>query len=287
MKIRWIIPFSLLFLLGQTVWAIQPIKLFVDNKEIHPDTPPQLVNGRVLVPVRSVAEALESEVKWDELSQTVTITKKQPTAELVVSLPEAKAALFAIERDGMYEKFELRVGDQVRSFPLWKSSVSRPQQMLYNDVDHDGKMEVIVLLTTSTGEGIYFTEAHVIKTGDILREVYVDDPLAITWKSVKTKIKSGEMDVFVDGKKKYTIPKEKVSSPPENWFSALHFGNQITFNVTDNRLTAYLSGQLSPTEYVGDVVVSYEFRDMMFQAAEVDYRPLSSATNQDDVKPQN
>ncbi|RXT02314.1 copper amine oxidase N-terminal domain-containing protein [Ammoniphilus sp. CFH 90114] len=278
MKIRWLIPLFLLFLLSQTVLAAQTIKLIVNHKEIKPDVPPQLVNGRVLVPVRSVAEALQAEVIWDELSQSVTITQKQPTPEQINSLPEAKAGLFAIERDGMYEKFELRVGDKVRKFPFWNASVSRPHQMLFHDIDEDGQKEIIVLLTTSTGNGIHITEAHVIKTGDMLQEVYVEQPLAITWKNVSTKSSPGNMEIRV-GKEKHMISKEKVSSPPENWFPHLHFGNQISYNIVDNKLTAFVSGQISPTEYVGEVVITYEYKDMMFQSTDIDYRPLSSSTN--------
>lgn len=78
MKIRWIVPSIVaLFLLVQGVFAMQTIKLIVNNKEIKPDVPPQLIQGRVFVPVRTVAEALQAEVKWDELSNTVTITQKK------------------------------------------------------------------------------------------------------------------------------------------------------------------------------------------------------------------
>jgi len=35
-----------------------------------------MVNGRVLVPVRFLAEALGAQVSWDDKSKTVTVTKK-------------------------------------------------------------------------------------------------------------------------------------------------------------------------------------------------------------------
>lgn len=53
--------------------AAAPIRLFVDGREIAADTPPQIVEGRTLVPVRAVAEALGASVKWDPATQTVTI----------------------------------------------------------------------------------------------------------------------------------------------------------------------------------------------------------------------
>ena len=38
------------------------------------DVPTQIVNGRTMVPVRFIAEALQYEVNWDQSSQTVSIT---------------------------------------------------------------------------------------------------------------------------------------------------------------------------------------------------------------------
>lgn len=281
MKIRWIVPSIVaLFLLVQGVFAMQTIKLIVNNKEIKPDVPPQLIQGRVFVPVRTVAEALQAEVKWDELSNTVTITQKKPTQEVIAEVPEVKASLLAVEREGIYEKFELRVGDQARSFPSWRSSSSRPQQLIFSDIDRDGNKEIIVLLTVSSGNGVDTTEAHVIKTGNMLEDVYVDHPLAVIYKNVKTKVDTDEIKIKVGGEN-YSISKDKLSSPPENWYSNIHFGKQISFNVLDNQLTAHLSGQISPTEYIGEVVITYELKDMMFQAASLKYKPLSGTAEEE------
>lgn len=41
------------------------LKLLVDGQEIEADVPPQIINGRTMVPVRWVAEALGAEVSWD------------------------------------------------------------------------------------------------------------------------------------------------------------------------------------------------------------------------------
>lgn len=276
MKTRWLVPLLAgLFLLVEGVFAMQNIKLVVNEKEIKTDVPPQLVQGRVLVPVRSVAEALAAEVKWDELSQTVTITQKKSEPKTIAKISEAKASLLAIERDGLYERFELQVGEQIRTFPFWTSSASRPQQMLYHDIDQDGNKEIIILLSRTNESGSDTTEAHVVKTGKLLHEVYVDHPLAVTLKQVTAKIKSQDIRIHI-GDKDISIPKKEIGSAKENWFSSLHFGNRISYNVIDNRLTAHISGQISPNEYVGDVVIVYEFKNLMFQAADIDFKPMSN-----------
>lgn len=63
------------FALG--VHASAPIRLIVNGQEIQPDVPPQIIDGRVMVPVRFVSQALGYEVKWEETTNTVLIYNKK------------------------------------------------------------------------------------------------------------------------------------------------------------------------------------------------------------------
>lgn len=56
------------------VFAGQTIKIMVNGREIASDQPPLIYNGRVLVPVRFVSEALGARVSWDDAAQTVVIS---------------------------------------------------------------------------------------------------------------------------------------------------------------------------------------------------------------------
>lgn len=66
----------------QSILAESPIRLIINGKEITCDVMPQMVNGRVLVPARFVAEPLGASVNWDSQQNAVIInsnlTNNQP-----------------------------------------------------------------------------------------------------------------------------------------------------------------------------------------------------------------
>lgn len=80
MRKRWLIVTGavvLTIVLATVAFAANPMKLVVNGQEIKPDVPPQIINGRTMVPVRWVAEALGADVQWDETSRTVRIAMRQ------------------------------------------------------------------------------------------------------------------------------------------------------------------------------------------------------------------
>lgn len=61
------------------------VRLFVDGQEIaFPEAPPQIINGRVMVPARPLAEALGGTVRWDAAQKAVLVTSPEP---VVVAAP--------------------------------------------------------------------------------------------------------------------------------------------------------------------------------------------------------
>ncbi|OAB41421.1 copper amine oxidase N-terminal domain-containing protein [Paenibacillus glacialis] len=60
---------------GSIANAAKPISIFVEDKKIQSVVAPILAQGRVLVPIRVVAESLGAKVSWDQKMNTVTIRK--------------------------------------------------------------------------------------------------------------------------------------------------------------------------------------------------------------------
>jgi hypothetical protein len=75
MKKRYVVILTLCLLLLITglVYATGSVRIFVNGQEIYSDVPPQIINGRTMVPIRFVAEALGANVQWDEKTQAVSI----------------------------------------------------------------------------------------------------------------------------------------------------------------------------------------------------------------------
>ncbi len=66
------------------------IEVYVSGEMVKFDSQPVSKNGRVLVPLRAIFEALKAEVKWDAKTQTVTAMKDGKTVTLVMNKAEAK-----------------------------------------------------------------------------------------------------------------------------------------------------------------------------------------------------
>lgn len=69
------------------------IKVFVDGVKVTSDVEPFTYNGRVMLPVRAVAEAFKKPVEWDEKQKAVYIGQRYPsplTYEFLVQKPIAR-----------------------------------------------------------------------------------------------------------------------------------------------------------------------------------------------------
>ena len=86
---RRMLALLLLLLFALTVSA-GAVSLYVDTDLIQTDVPPTIVDGRTLVPMRAIFEALGAEVDWDGETRTATGTLGEHTVSIQVG---AKTAL--------------------------------------------------------------------------------------------------------------------------------------------------------------------------------------------------
>ena len=79
------------------------IKVLLDGTPLTFDVPPQIINGRTMVPLRAIFEALGAEVNWDGATQTVTGTKDGTVVKLTIgnTSPTVNGNVVTIDQPGV------------------------------------------------------------------------------------------------------------------------------------------------------------------------------------------
>lgn len=86
--ILFFITFTLL--LNCFAYADDSINVVLRGKKLEFEVEPTVINGRTVLPVRSVFEALDLDVGWDENTRTITGTKNGLVITLQIDIKEAK-----------------------------------------------------------------------------------------------------------------------------------------------------------------------------------------------------
>lgn len=60
------------------------VDLYVDGGALQTDVPPTILNGRTLVPLRAIFEALDADVTWDNATQTASAQKASTTVQVTI-----------------------------------------------------------------------------------------------------------------------------------------------------------------------------------------------------------
>lgn len=69
-----------------------------NGQTINLDTPAQIINGRTMVPVRFIAEALSYQVNWNASEQKVLISDQKPDQKLYASLGNVSVTTAEVEK---------------------------------------------------------------------------------------------------------------------------------------------------------------------------------------------
>lgn len=68
-----------------TAMALDTVKIYVDGMAISTDVPARVANGRTMVSVRPIFEALNATVNWNEDTQTITAVRNDTKISLVLN----------------------------------------------------------------------------------------------------------------------------------------------------------------------------------------------------------
>ncbi|WP_226670765.1 hypothetical protein [Metabacillus litoralis] len=194
--------------------------------------------------------------------------------EIVSKLSEQNITLYAKKSNGFYHDFKMNFKGEVYSRPFWMN-VTNPTyapELFYEDINQDGKKELIITLTKGYGSGVRDEEVYVYRYTNGLTDVLVDNPLAIIYKNANTKLTTKKAEVSV-GDKKYIVDITPLEIKPANIFEDIAFGSITDYEVKDNHLIVRVSGQISPASSIGEIVIVYEYCDKMYQAKSIKFQP--------------
>lgn len=71
--------------------GFRTVRVVLEGKEIQADVPGVILEGRTVLPVRALAEALGLKVSWDEATSTVTLERQSPSSGAQEQGPDAGA----------------------------------------------------------------------------------------------------------------------------------------------------------------------------------------------------
>jgi len=111
-----------------------------DGKVITLDSPPVIVEGRTLVPVRAIIEELGRSVSWDAFEKKVTVSLGKTTIELWVNKPQARVNGNLVWIDDSNHKVAPQIINGRTMIPL-RFVIER----LGAKVDWDGTLKKIVI----------------------------------------------------------------------------------------------------------------------------------------------
>lgn len=98
---KFIIGFSVtssILLLSITALASRDISVMLNGKNIHFEVKPQMINNRVMVPLRAICDALNVSVSWNQDLGEITINSVDTTSKLYIGKTES-----VVIKDGVTE----------------------------------------------------------------------------------------------------------------------------------------------------------------------------------------
>ena len=164
------------------------------------------------------------------------------------------------ENNGMYEEITVRSGDNQKTFS-WRN-VTNPTYAPIKyiaDVDNDNKDEIILLLTTDYGTGVYVQDIHILNLED-LTEIDIEDPVEAINNTVTSSIVADVNKVNVEVKwDDKILEKTYDESYTVNWFESVSFGSHIYYEVVGNKIVSRVSGAVSHSHFPYYVILEYEY----------------------------
>jgi hypothetical protein len=197
-----------------------------------------------------------------------------PEYNIAAKSEKDNITIYAKKMEGSYYDFKIDFKGRIFTRPFWMN-VTNPTfapQIYYENINKDERKELIIILTKGYGTGVLDQEVNVFHIdANQFDEVLVDQPMAIVNKNIKSSLNPNKAELTI-GKKHYVINVKELKLPPETLFNEINFGSIIKYQVKNNKLIATLHPQFAPGAFVGSIIITYEYRDKMYQAKSITFQ---------------
>lgn len=129
-----------LFILTATAVSAEDIKIVVNGSEIACDVAPIIENSRVLVPVRTVSEALMCDVAWDSENRAVSVFDGAYMYFLWID----KDAAFKIDGSALCSSYKMDVSPKILN-DRTLVPIRCISELLGAEVDWDGETRTVII----------------------------------------------------------------------------------------------------------------------------------------------
>lgn len=237
--------------------------------------PAQIIQSRVMAPIRFIAEITGSTVKWNSSDRTVYIQSSEPPVSVAPENNKVKLYPAKVDEYGAWNGMVLEINGEKKQFENWKGGDSTHKPVVrYIDLTNDGTQEVIVSYTKGTGTGVHLGQVHVINPNN-LEEFKVESLDETVEKHVQSTVeKYGdrvEAKVAIDNE---PVSVKVIPDNAENkdfYNDEVTFGSSIYYSIEKGKLTAKITGNISPAAVVGELKITYGFRGGQLKAEKVEY----------------
>lgn len=264
---KWVVATTAVcVLLGTSVivFASNPIKLIINGNEHYTETPPQIIDGRVMVPLTTISDTFNKIVSYNANTKEIEIKDTQD--EVISELDHIKIT-GQEGANGIYEHLQI-VTDQF-SRSLVGYNVTNPTyapEIISMDLNGDGNNEIAVILTTGYGTGVHASELH-LRDGESGVNIPVEDALIAIKKQWTGIISNKEIEMNINDKQ-IIIPNTKLNADRSNWYKNPEIGTIIRYYIENNTLKALAAVQISPGEFIGELEIEYAHVNGVYVAGE-------------------
>lgn len=246
------------------------------DKQLTLDSAVYITNGRVMIPASLLEHLTGADVRWNKEMEAIMVKThgKRPIA-VADNQPDVK--LFGLdEKQGVYTGLMLEVEGKRHKFN-WKTPLSWKEEpyLTVQDLNQDGKPEIVVLLNQGSGTGIHAQDIHVVNPVDF-GEVQVEamEETLKKWVSTELKHEDGLLRVTIDNK--VTGGNLTLRIPDHEFVdqSKIGFGAVVYHQIENNKLVVRWGGTVSFSGFIGDLKVTYGFKNGRYEAESVQFIPF-------------